>query len=262
MRVYFVTKRSIIKILLILVVICTAIFTSLPYMGSVSSVFSSNRELPIYSVETPKSVVSFTFDCAWGGDDIPEILNILDKYGVKATFFLVGDWMNKYPDNAKMIDKRGHEIANHSDTHPNMAGLKETEVKNEITNANNKILNLTGKTNTLFRAPYGEYNNTLIKTAKTMGMYTIQWDVDSLDWKELGVNAIIDRVGQKAHNGSIILFHNDTKYTVAALPTVIENLKNKGYQFAKVSDMIIKNDYYIDYKGVQKNLIRESWNLD
>ncbi len=262
MKVYFITKMLLIKILLLSILVIIGVYVLIPHMEPVKKAFSSNKEIPIYSVDTTKNEISITFDCAWGGDDIPKLLDILEKYEVKATFFIVGDWMNKYSDNVKLIAKNGHEVANHSYTHPNMTLLKDEEIRKEILMANNKILELTGKQNNLFRPPYGAYNNLVIKTAKSMGQYPIQWDVDSLDWKDLGVSAIIERVAQKVHNGSIILLHNDTKYTVSALPSLIENLRNKGYKFVTVSDLILKDNYYIDYNGVQHNLIKESWSLD
>lgn len=262
MRVYFISKKSIIKTLVMIIMLGCVISVCMQYKSIVVNVFSSAKEIPIYSVDTTAKSVSITFDCAWGGEDIPKILDVLNKYKVKATFFLVGDWMNKYPDKVKLIDINGHDVANHSDTHPDMTSLAKYKMEMEIANANNKIQELTGKKNILFRAPYGAYNNLLVKTAKGAGLYPIQWDVDSLDWKNLGVEAIVSRVTSKVKGGSIILLHNDTQYTLDSLPQVIENLSSKGYQFVKVSDLIIKENYYIDYEGKQHNLIKESFSID
>lgn len=232
------------------------------YKDRVLNVFKPNKDIPIYSVDSQDKVISITFDCAWGGEDIPKLIEILKRYNIKATFFVVGDWADKYPENIKLLHNNGHDVANHSDKHLDMTALSESQIKEDMEKASSKITVLTGVRNNLFRAPYGSYNNRLIQTAKSLGYYTIQWDVDSLDWKDLGVSAIVERVTSKVKNGSIVLFHNDTKYTLEALPEVIENLKVKGYNFVKLSDMIIKDNYYIDVQGTQKNIIRESWSID
>lgn len=262
MRVYFVTRRAIIRLLLIMVLVCGSVVLAAPYKTIVLNVFNANHEVPIYSVETTEKKIAITFDCAWGGDDIPQIIEILKNYNIKATFFMVGSWIDKYPDNVKALDKQGHEIANHSDTHVDMTSIDQERIKTEIQNANNKIETLTGKKNQLFRAPYGAYNDKLIKTAKSIEQYVIQWDVDSLDWKELGVEAMTNRVLNKVGNGSIILFHNDTKYTLQALPVIIEKLQAQGFKFVTVNNLLIKENYYIDSKGRQQNLIKEKTSID
>ena len=262
MRVYFISKKLILRVLLLVFIISTVVLLSVPYYNVAFNVFSSTKEIPIYSVDTPKNIVSMTFDCAWGGEDIPKLLDILNSYNVKATFFMVGDWMAKYPEDVKLINKNGHDVANHSHTHLDMTGLNEDKIKLEILNANKKIEELTGNKNILFRAPFGAYNNLMVKTAKSMGIYMIQWDVDSLDWKDMGVEAIVSRVTNKVKNGSIILFHNDTKFTLDALPGVIEGLRNKGYEFVKLTDLFIKDNYYIDFEGRQHSLIKESGSID
>lgn len=262
MRVYFITKKAIIRLLLFTVLILSSIIVVAPYKDVVIDVFNAKHDTPIYSVEIPQKKVSITFDCAWGGEDIPQLIDILNKYNIKATFFIVGSWMDKYPENVKALYKAGHEIANHSDNHLDMTGISEETIRNEIINADQKIEKLTGSKNNLFRAPYGAYNDKLLRTAKSIDRYVIQWDVDSLDWKELGVDSIISRVTEKVKNGSIILFHNDTKYTLQSLPSVIEKLKSQGYEFVKVSELIMKENYYIDHQGRQQSLIKERTSID
>ena len=145
----------------------------------------------------------------------------------------------------------GHDVANHSDTHPHIAQLSEEEIKNEISNANKKIEEVSGKKNILFRAPYGEYNDTVIKAATDLGYYTIQWDVDSLDWKNPGQESIVNRVITKVKPGSIILLHNGTEGTAKVLPTLISKLKSAGYSFKPTSEFIYKDNYKIDHAGKQ-----------
>lgn len=218
-----------------------------------STITVSAKLLPIYSVFTDKKQVALTFDCAWGADDIDEILETLDQHGVKATFFMVGDWMRKYPEAAKKIAEKGHDVASHSDKHPHVTEMGKEEIKKDIRFAHNTIKEITGIDTNLYRAPYGEYNDTVVEAAKESGYYIIQWDVDSLDWKNYGKQEMIDRVlkHKNLSPGSIILLHNATKYTKDALPTIIEGLKGKGYELVPVSQLIIKDNYTIDHTGRQ-----------
>ncbi len=141
--------------------------------------FGQERRVPVYGVDTDKKQVAISFDAAWGDEFTEGILDILDTYDVKATFFLVNFWSEKYPDDVKMIAERGHDIGNHSTTHPDMAGLSEEEIIRELDTSADTIESLTGKRPTLFRPPYGSYSNRLIDTAESLGYQTIQWSVDA-----------------------------------------------------------------------------------
>ena len=195
--------------------------------------------------------MAVTFDAAWGADDTQTLIDILGKYNVTATFFVVGDWVDKYPDAVKALSSAGHEVMNHSNSHPHMTELSRDKQLQELNSCNDKIEAITGTRPTLFRAPYGEYNDTVVGTARYAGMYTIQWDVDSLDWKEKGVQHETERVLTKAKSGSIILFHNDAKYTPEALPGILEGLIQKGFSFVPVSQLILTENYSIDHTGRQ-----------
>lgn len=213
---------------------------------------SVKRVLPIYSVHKENNQIALTFDNAWGADDIPTILRELDKYKVKATFFVLGCWVEKYPDVVKSIYDRGHEIANHSYAHYKPTKLDKVGLTKEITRCNEAIKKVTGEDCVIYRTPYGDYNDFVISTAQELGMYPIQWDVDSLDWKPETTKAdLINRVVSKSKSGSIILMHNDTKYTAEALPDVLEQLKAKGFEFVTVSELIYKDNYTIDHNGRQ-----------
>jgi len=212
----------------------------------------AGKLLPIYSVETDGNKIALTFDNAWGADDIPDILRALDKYQVKATFFVLGCWVEKYPDVVREIYERGHEIANHSYAHYKPSKLDKAGLIKEIEKCNAAIKRVTGEDCKIYRPPYGDYNDLVISTALEMGMYPIQWDVDSLDWKPETTEAeILRRVTEKTRPGSILLFHNDTKYTAKILPEVIKQLLEQGYEFVKVSELIYKDNYYIDHTGRQ-----------
>ncbi len=217
------------------------------------NVYAPERKLPVYSVDTNDKVVAITFDCAWGADDIPEILEVLEGRNVKASFFVVGQWAEKYPEKIKMISLHGHDLANHSYSHFRMSTLDAVRNAKEISKCGEILDEATGSKTNLFRAPYGDYSNSVLETAEKLGYYTIQWDVDSLDWKPgISRDEIIDRVYRKVRPGSIILFHNDTKYTAGLLPEIIDGLRDKGYEFLPVSGLVIQDDYYIDFEGRQK----------
>lgn len=224
----------------------------LPNSVTVSTI-NSKRDLPIYSVDTEEHKVALSFDSAWGNEDIKEILSILKKYDVRATFFMTGDWVEKYPKEVKAIAAAGHDLGNHSENHKQMTILSKDECIEEIMEVHDKVEELTGKQMNLFRAPYGDYNNSLVSTAKDCGYYTIQWNIDSYDWKDYGVDAILNRVvdSKDLGNGSIILLHNGAKYTVEALEAIIVGLQDKNYEIVPVSELIYTGDYKVDQTGRQ-----------
>lgn len=200
-----------------------------------------------------KKYVSLSFDAAWGADDTIHILDTLDKFNVKVTFFMTGGWVNEYPDMVKEIYSRGHDLGNHSQNHKKMSELNTTEQKQELQSVTDKVKELTGYDMFLFRPPYGDYNSTLINTAYSLNYYPIQWSVDSLDWKDYGVDNIIKTVTthKALDNGAIILMHNGAKYTAQALESVITNLQNQGYTLVPISELIIRNNFHMDANGMQ-----------
>lgn len=219
--------------------------------ASALDVFLPTKELPIYSVERNDKKISISIDAAWGDEYTQDILDTLDKYNVKTTFFLVGFWVDKYPHQVEEIHKRGHEIGNHSSTHPNMSQLSKEQIIKELKETEDKIINITNKKPILFRPPFGDYNDLVIQTAKELGYYTIQWDIDSLDWKEFGVEPVIDRVVKNVSDGSIVLFHNNAKYIKEYLPLIIERLQEKGYEIVPISELIYKDNFQMDNRGRQ-----------
>ena len=213
----------------------------------------NGRQLPIYCVDTTEKKIALTFDAAWGNEDTGQILEILKKHGVRVTFFMTGGWVESYPDDVKAILAAGHDLGNHSENHKNMSQLSDAEKKEELMKVHEKVRTLTGYEMFLFRPPYGDYDNAVVNVAKENGYYTIQWDVDSPDWKDYGVDSIIKTVTQHKHlgNGSIILCHNGAKYTAKALDMLIATLKNEGYTFVPVSELIYKDNYHMDHEGRQ-----------
>ncbi len=211
------------------------------------------RELPIYCVDTPEKKIALSFDAAWGNEDTTKILEILKKHDIHVTFFMTGGWVESYPDDVKAILAAGHDLGNHSENHKNMSQLSDEEKKEELMKVHTKVQELTGYEMFLFRPPYGDYDNAVVNVAKDCGYFTIQWDVDSLDWKDYGVDSIIKTVVQHKHlgNGSIILCHNGAKYTAQALDTLIATLKNEGYTFVPISELIYREGYHMNHEGRQ-----------
>ncbi|MCM1289965.1 MAG: polysaccharide deacetylase family protein [Corallococcus sp.] len=211
---------------------------------------AAERRVPIYCVERDDNYVAISFDAAWGADKTQKIMETCEAYGVKATFFLVGFWMDKFPDMVKEIDARGFEIGTHSATHPKMSTLSAEQCASELKSSCQKIFDLTGKEVKLFRPPFGDYNNTLLSVCDGMGLYPIQWSVDSLDWKGLSAGQIAERV-QKAKSGDIILCHNNSDHIVEALPLIFEWAKLKGIKFCPIGELIYKDNYTIKNDGTQ-----------
>ena len=186
-------------------------------------------------------------------DAVEAVADILEKYHVKTTFFMTGGWVESYPDDVKAIAAAGHDLGNHSENHKQMSTLSADECKQEIQKVHDKVKELTGQDMILFRPPYGDYNDTLIDTANSLGYHVIQWDIDSLDWKDYGADNIVSRVVDNDHlgNGSIILMHNGAKYTPDALERVITGLQEKGYEIVPISQLIYKENYEMDHEGRQ-----------
>ena len=213
----------------------------------------ASRELPIYCVQTDQKKIALTFDAAWGNEDTADLLSILARNQIHATFFLTGSWVDASPDDVKAIAAAGHDIGNHSQTHPEMSTLSKEQIRDELMQVHKNVKELTGQNMCFFRPPYGDYNNLLIQTATECGYLSIQWDIDSLDWKDYGVQSIIDRtaLNPELSNGSIILMHNGAKYTKDALETVISTLQSKGYEFVTLSELVYKDHFHMDPSGKQ-----------
>lgn len=212
---------------------------------------SAQKLLPIYKVKTEQKKVAFTMNCAWNADDIDSILKTLEENNTKITFFMVGDWIEKYPEAVKKIQEAGHEIASHSNTHPHVNNLSYEKNIEEIEKSNDKIEKATGKRTKIYRAPYGEYNDTVIKAAQDKGYYTIQWNLDTLDYTGLTGEEMWKRLDSKIEAGDIILSHNGTKHTADSLGMLLQKIKQKGLEIVTVSNLIYQENYTIDNNGTQ-----------
>ncbi len=210
-----------------------------------------SRLLPIYSVHREDAVVSLGINCAWGNEDVGEIIDVLKEADVKATFFLVGEWAEKYPESVLEIYRAGHEIGTHSHTHPDMSSISVEEIREELLDSAEAVRNITGISPELFRAPSGAYNDILIKTATEEGYYTIQWNRDSLDWQDKSAEEIISRTTDEMENGDIMLLHAGAKNTAKALPDLLNAIKEKGYGAVTVGELIYRENFKMDHEGKQ-----------
>ena len=180
-------------------------------------------------------------------------MQTLKSNNCKATFFLVGDWIDRYEKSVKMIYENGHEIANHSNTHPHVGSLNLEKNIEEIKLTADKIEKLTGKRSNLYRGPYGEYNDTVLKAAKEQSHTMIQWSIDSLDYNDLTCDEMLERIEPNLKNGSIILMHSGAKNTASSLDKIIKTIQNKGYELVTVSDLIYEEGR-VDNQGVQHSI--------
>ncbi len=227
----------------------------LSFLFAVSSLLpfaqAAARDLPIYRVQRPDKTISVTFDAAWGNEDTQTLIDILAKYGVRATFFVVGQWVDKYPESVRALKDAGHEIMSHSNTHAHYPQLSRQQMMADARTCADKIQAVTGVRPTLLRPPYGDYNDAVVGAMREAGFLTIQWDVDSLDWKNPGADAITARVLERVKPGSIVLFHNAAAQTPQALPRILETLIARGYHFLPVSELIYTDNYHIAPDGTQ-----------
>lgn len=240
---------------------CALVLLAVCYAGPLqqeaTTVLAVKRELPVYSVEREDDVITVSFDASWGGDQTLRILDLLDEYNAKATFFLVGIWVDKYPELVKEIHARGHEIGNHSDSHPEMSKLSKEQIIRELDGCSDKIEALTGQRPTSFRPPYGDYDNEVVTVTRSEGYEVVQWSIDSLDWKNKGVDDLIRRSTKDVHKGDIILFHNDSKYILQALPTILKTYQQQGFTMIPAREILLEGETTIDVQGKQHPVAAE-----
>ncbi len=249
---FCVIKSRTIKIFIAMAVVMVLLSVSV-YGAPCADVFfgNSSRLVPIYNVGREEKVVALSYDAAWGADKTEDILTVLKEFDAKATFFLVGFWVDKFPEKVEAINGAEMEIGTHSDSHPDLAKKNAETIKQELTSSMSKITKITGKEVELFRAPFGSYNNTVISIASGLGLKTIQWNIDSLDWKGLSAPDVNSRVMKNLVPGSIILMHNNADNVVQSTKLVLQGLKERGYKVTTIGDLIYKENYSIDNAGKQ-----------
>ena len=245
-------KNIVLKLLLVVIIAVMSVVMS---TREQQANISYKGELPIFRVATEEKNIALSFDINWAEEEhLYEILDVLKKYDVKATFFIMGGWVNYSEENKEKLQRicdEGHEIGNHSYIHPSFVNITTERMKEEIDKTANTINDLVGYQTKLFRFPSGAYNDTSIKYVQSLGYTCIQWDVDSVDWKGLGADVEYNRVMKNVKNGSIILFHNNAKYTVENLDRIIKELQNQGYNFTTVGSLIYHENCFVDENGEQ-----------
>lgn len=238
MRVFVVTREAIVRASLIAALALASVVVLLYMDGGEAPAAAPRDNIPIYSVKTGGSQIALTFDAAWGCERTPKLLDAFDEYGIKVTFFVTGMWADANPEALREIADRGHEIGNHSYTHKDFATLSDADMVKELDRASDAIERVTGRRPTLFRAPYGSWNARIVDVVCGQQFDFIQWDVDSLDWKGLTAGAMEARVLPRVQPGSIVLFHNDGQHTPEAIGPIIANLREKGFEFVTVTELV------------------------
>lgn len=251
MVVYTMTKKQILRIAS---VVLFAIVAALLVIFAVTNAVTAGAEepkAPIYCVERGDNKIALTFDCAWGNSNTDALLEILANANAKATFFVTGEFCDKYPDDVRKFAEAGHSVQNHSDLHPHVKGMNINDLIADTRECSRKIKMLTGKEPVLYRSPYGEYDDVVLTTVEGMGLKPIQWSADSIDWEDPDAATIKKRILSKTESGSILLFHNDLPNTEEALPSLLTELLQKGFEFVKTEDLIYFDSYRIDNTGKQ-----------
>lgn len=197
----------------------------------------SGKPQPVFQGNAAEPKVAIACNVFWGEEFLPDMLNVLDANDVKVTFFIGGSWAKRYPDILKDLAERGHELGNHTYSHPHPNALSKEKNKEQILKTQELVSQITGATTSLYAPPYGEYNDTVLLAAHELGYITTMWSIDTIDWQRPPVETIKSRVLKKLHNGAIILIH-PTEPTAKALPQLIKEIKNQGYQITTVSDII------------------------
>lgn len=241
-----------------LVCLCSLVFFAGAFVTDQKSITASStaQELltPVCSVEMDQKTAALTFDADLSSENTQTILNILEKYGVKATFFVTGKWVEAHPEEVKRIAAAGHDLGNHGQNHVDMSVLERSAIQQEIQQVHTAVQELTGIEMNLFRAPYGAYGEELLKTVELSGYLPIEWEIDTEDWKNYGVDAILRKVSQPPYpqNGSIIRMHNGADYITQALEPLIASMQDEGYELIPVSQMVHWSGYYLDAEGRQR----------
>ncbi len=245
------TKRNCLTAMLCCLIVALTVAVATSGVKGIAAAARLERAYPIYCVQKEEPVIGLSFDVVWSDEEIQQIIDILGHYQVKATFFVVGDWAGQYPQSVRALAAAGHEVQNGSNTHPHMAGMGQDAMLREINACNDNIEHLTGIRPTLFRPPFGEYDDALMDALGGLHMQCVLWDADSLDWKNLTSAEITAQVADHVQNGSILRLHTAAKNMPEALPAVLERLRSDGYRLAPVSQILLPGRATVDRAGRQ-----------
>lgn len=252
MVVYTMTKKQIMRVTItVLVCLAAALIIIFAVFGSVTA-SAESKKMPVCRVERGDNKVALTFTCAWDASDTDKLLDALSSASAKATFFVTGEFCDAHPEAVRKMSSAGHSVQNCTDKNVHIKGMNINDLIADARSAAQKIRTLTGKEPTLYRAPYGDYDDKALTTIEGMGYIPVQWDVDSKDLDDPDEASVRKRIAEGAGSGSILLFHNDCAVTAEALPQIITDLKQKGYELARAEEVVFTNNYVIDEKGIQQ----------
>lgn len=255
LKAIYIRNNTITKLgVVALIVVVSLIYSFGGGFKTLNVFLNTEKDIPIYSVDTNEKKIALTFNVSFGTDYTEQIIDILGKNEVKATFFLVGSWVDENKDKVNKLFQTGQEIGNYSNSTEKLTELSKSKMKSEILLTQDKIKKITGVNTNIFRAPLGVYNSDIVKTINKTKHLCIQYDVDSMDLKAPGTYFIFNAVVKNIDKGSIILFHNNVIQTPLVLDRIIKELKSMGYSFVKISDLIYTKDFYIDHTGRQRRI--------
>lgn len=192
---------------------------------------------PVYRVDTDRKAVALAVNVAWGEEHLPAMLDVLRANNVKATFFIDGEWAEKFPDLVKVLVTEGHDIGNHGHRHLHIERMSDSDIKDLILQNEKLLCGLGATPSKLFAPPYGECNQSVTSAAASLGYTTIMWTIDTIDWKTKEPHKIVERVTRKMAPGAIILMH-PTEVANKALPATVEAVRRSGYQLCTVSELL------------------------
>ncbi len=227
-----------------LLCLCSFVFFFGAYLANQKSLAVNGparaQTVPIDCVRRDDNALALSFDLTGSSGSVEVILNILKKYGVKASFFVTSEWVDAYPGETKRIAEEGHDIGSRGTDRESMTGESKAQVKKILGETREKVEKLTGIRASLFRAPYGEYDSSLTQTAVEEGYLPIRWSVDSEDWKDYGIESIVKKVTENRQlgAGAIIRMHGGARHTAHALETIISDLQQQGYALTPISTLI------------------------
>lgn len=227
-----------ISIATVVILLGISMFANNNLNSTIETSAGSMSSQPIYKVETEIKKVAISINCSENVENIESIIDSLSKMKVKATFYITGEVAAKYPDKVKKIVDNGNEVGNLSYHYTNLKNKNKDEIKEEIESCTKEIEKITNTKVKTFRAPYGECSNTITKEAQEQNLVTVQWNVDSLDYNGLNSEEMCERINEGLVPGSIILLHNNGKYTADSIEDIIHNIQKQEYNICTVSDLL------------------------
>jgi peptidoglycan/xylan/chitin deacetylase (PgdA/CDA1 family) len=192
---------------------------------------------PVYRVSTEARAMAMAVNIAWGEEHLPRLLEILREHNMKVTFFIDGQWAERFPDMVKLLNDEGHEVANHGYEHVHVEKMSEPAIRKLISDNEKLLVSLGVTPSRLFSPPYGECNRTIVSAAASLGYTTIMWTIDTLDWNTKDSKKVYNRVIPKITPGAIILAHPTLSF-LEAFPTIVDASRKAGYGFFTISDLL------------------------